>query len=532
MPRSLSVPAVEWGNAHFSCVHNATRRHSRALVKLNRRSVPAYRELGGFEVRRVIGILLVSSISAVSSTAAGDELVMPFDCGLKAGRVIVSPAAQKHYPIVGERERQSITTCHGPTACRTLTVHRFVISCGGAGVAWMRVAAAIKSAGDRPAWIDGGHLNLVLPARGSRNVVRPCNDRPAFALGAMPVQRVAFASGCAAGPRSGDFERIVLPPGFAPVGELGARLVTSFAGGPLKSSSNASAASLRSVSAMTGETLVAKADTDSIVEPIRGLEPYEPALEPTIAADDWVTVVRAEPPLATVPREAPAPTPVPWAWMLLGMALATTAGLARMRFAQSGLQLATAGALQLARRREPWPALRWSLRRSAPIRKFTNAGTAVTALLEQTAEIVEELRGGAGPLREVLQSELALVRQRLASVDAAAGENADASAKNAPQFRALVRDLERIRRIANSAAASLSRTRPAGKLPATVCEAYHVLGVNPDVSEDVAKKIVDALRMSWHPDHARDKSDQAERENRIRQINVAWELITAKRAAA
>ena len=456
---------------------------------------------------------------------------MPFDCGLKSGRVTVSPAAQKHYPIVGERERQSITTCHGPAGCRTLTVHRFVISCGGAGVAWMRVAAAIKSAGDRPAWIEGGHLNLVVPVRGSRSVLRPCNDRPAFALGDMPVQRVAFASGCAARPQGGEFERIVLPPGFAPVGELGARLVPSFGGGPAKSSNKESTASLRSVAATAGETLVAKVDSDSIVEPIPGLEPYEPALEPTIAADDWVTVVRAEPPLAAAPQEAAARTPVPWAWMLLGMALATTAGLARMRFAQSSLQLATAGALQPTRRSEPWPALRWSLRRSAPIRKFTNAGTAVTALLEQTDEIVEELRG-AGPLREVLQSELALVRQRLASVDAAAGENADASAKNAPQFRALVRELERIRRIANSAAASLSRTRPAGKLPATVCEAYHVLGVNPDVSEDVVKKIVDALRMSWHPDHARDTSDRAERENRIRQINVAWELITAKRAAA
>ena len=144
---------------------------------------------------------------------------------------------------------------------------------------------------------------------------------------------------------------------------------------------------------------------------------------------------------------------------------------------------------------------------------------------------MEELKG-AGPLREVLQSELALVRQRLASVDDAAGEDADAATKNAPQFRALIRELERIRRIANSAAASLSRTRPAGKLPATVYEAYNVLGVNPDVSEDVAKKIVDALRMSWHPDHGRDKSDRAERENRIRQINVAWELITAKRLAA
>ncbi len=371
---------------------------------------------------------------------------------------------------------------------------------------------------------------MVLPAPGSRRALRPCNDRPAYALGAMPVQQVAFAGGCASGPLGAKFESILLPAGFAPVDELGARLVSSFAGGPSKSA-NSPTASLRSVSAATGETLVAKVDSNSIVEPIPGLEPYEPAVEPTIASEDWVTVVRAEPPRAVMRQEAPRGAELPWAWVLLGTGLATTAAFARIRFARlAPSRPATASRPQ----RGPFglsALFRSSLGRAVPIRKFTNAGAAVTALLEQTNDVVEELKG-AGPLREVLQSELALVRQRLASVDDAAGEDADAATKNAPQFRALIRELERIRRIANSAAASLSRTRPAGKLPATVYEAYNVLGVNPDVSEDVAKKIVDALRMSWHPDHGRDKSDRAERENRIRQINVAWELITAKRLAA
>jgi DnaJ domain len=154
----------------------------------------------------------------------------------------------------------------------------------------------------------------------------------------------------------------------------------------------------------------------------------------------------------------------------------------------------------------------------------------VAALLEQTGAIVEDLKG-AGPLREVLQSELRTVRQRLASIEAAAGAEEDA-AKAGPQYRALVRELERIRRIAHSAAASLSRARPVTDLPRTTAEAYDVLGVNPDVSEDVLKKIVDALRMSWHPDRARDGGDRGEREVRIRQINVAWELITATREAA
>ena len=48
-----------------------------------------------------------------------------------------------------------------------------------------------------------------------------------------------------------------------------------------------------------------------------------------------------------------------------------------------------------------------------------------------------------------------------------------------------------------------------------------VLGVNAEVSAGVLKKIVDALRMSWHPDHARSEDDRRLREERIRQINIA-----------
>ncbi len=102
----------------------------------------------------------------------------------------------------------------------------------------------------------------------------------------------------------------------------------------------------------------------------------------------------------------------------------------------------------------------------------------------------------------------------------------------AAQYRALVRELERIRRIAESAAASLSHVRPTGSMPRTTSEAYAVLGVNPDVSEGVLKKIVDALRMSWHPDHARDDQDRLVREDRMRQINIAWDLINGQRKVA
>jgi hypothetical protein len=151
--------------------------------------------------------------------------------------------------------------------------------------------------------------------------------------------------------------------------------------------------------------------------------------------------------------------------------------------------------------------------------------------LQQTEAAAHQLKG-AGPLREVLQGELSHVRERLSNTEKLAAKGELTPDKSALQFRALVRDLERIRRIVDSALASLSGGKKPTALPRTTSEAYEVLGVNAEVSAGVLKKIVDALRMSWHPDHARDADDRMLREDRIRQINIAWELINAKREAA
>jgi DnaJ-class molecular chaperone len=56
------------------------------------------------------------------------------------------------------------------------------------------------------------------------------------------------------------------------------------------------------------------------------------------------------------------------------------------------------------------------------------------------------------------------------------------------------------------------------------------MGVAPDISEAAVKKIVDGLRLSWHPDHAKSPADQEMRDLRTKQINAAWEIITGKRA--
>jgi hypothetical protein len=71
-------------------------------------------------------------------------------------------------------------------------------------------------------------------------------------------------------------------------------------------------------------------------------------------------------------------------------------------------------------------------------------------------------------------------------------------------------------------------------IPRTKAEALQVLGmgVTADAAEAAIKRIVDGLRLSWHPDYAKDPEDRRIRELRVKQINAAWEIIRGKRAEA
>ncbi len=68
-------------------------------------------------------------------------------------------------------------------------------------------------------------------------------------------------------------------------------------------------------------------------------------------------------------------------------------------------------------------------------------------------------------------------------------------------------------------------------LPRTKREALDVLGVDPRASRETIKSTVTRLRRALHPDHAIDEEDRLLRERRLKQINVAWEIVCAKRRA-
>jgi hypothetical protein len=134
-------------------------------------------------------------------------------------------------------------------------------------------------------------------------------------------------------------------------------------------------------------------------------------------------------------------------------------------------------------------------------------------------------------LRDVLSSELQQIRERLSDVERQL--NRRPPGKSAAIIRGMVRDLDRIGRISQSAGeGAQNETVAHSSIPQSIADAYRVLGMNSDATPAIAKKLVDALRMSWHPDHARDELDRRRREDRMKQINAAWDMIKNQRAAA
>lgn len=71
----------------------------------------------------------------------------------------------------------------------------------------------------------------------------------------------------------------------------------------------------------------------------------------------------------------------------------------------------------------------------------------------------------------------------------------------------------------------------AGEMPVTRADALATLGLSPDASEAVVRKVVEGLRQSWHPDLASGEADRVAREERLKRINVAAGILLRRPAA-
>lgn len=453
----------------------------------------------------ICGILSVTAWSALPASAA-DRLEMPYSCTTRANEVVLKAGAPQLYEILGNKEQRTYTACReaGSPNCKTMTIYRFAISCGGKSVSWVEIAAKIRSETIGASWLEADQLNLLIRTNKGN------------------AQRTA---------------RFIIPRGYAPIEEVGARLnshddLSDIAQNlvdhptvpnPVSVPPDAIAADAADAAIAAAADMAARSAASSAILVA------DTAL---ISEEAWQTVVYEHDVGAAV---SPAAGGLVYAYTLGALALTLLAAMFgflgrhrwRTPFSFARLRTVIGGSATRS-----W----WRSKLSAKLPRtdnqtFFNGVDSVAALLLQVESLVYSLKS-AGPLRDTLSGELKGIRQRLASLKQAdRGELSEA--RTSAGLRAIVRDLERIRRIADSAAISMSKGARVGRgaVPKTAAEAYELLGINASVSEATLKKIVDGLRMSWHPDLARDAADRDLREERTKCINIAWDLITGKRAA-
>lgn len=469
---------------------------------------------------------------------------MPFTCGFQRDRLFVTPErTKKTYSVQAGRAQQPFTHClsSGNRGCATIMVHRFEMVCDGKPVPWLKVVAAAHAGRGGRAWIEDGRLHIKRRSR------------------AAGSNKTAVA---------------ILPAGFAPLGHLSARLdvkdspvaITEVAkarpaASPLTATPAAAGASTLKATAATIRPDMRAVNKAPPSPPATRPEPAPVVLETIDNYHDerlgtWTTTVvsAVSSDRSTTAKKAAltpsAPSSMLLAWGALTVMLVASAWFAirvRPQFAARlgnqfapGLVSMPLGWVSRASNsvRAAWDGVQAKVRRNAAgvsadaeQENVVNGIAAVETLCEKTQGMIRMV-AGAPSLQEVLESELKGIRNRLAGIRHLPPADGPGRKRASQAMRVMVRDLERIGRIADSAARSMTAGPTTINMPTTQGEAYDVLGINAGVSENVLKKVVDALRMSWHPDLAEDDQDRAVREDRIKQINIAWELISGNRRAA
>jgi hypothetical protein len=450
------------------------------------------------------GLVCAAIASAAGSAQAASETVV-FAGNCASGQNASTRTTLKRYSVVGPRSAKRVMACtpngpEGSGACRPVEVYRFDILCNGQRRKWATVARYL--------------VHQVQPSHMNRDLAN--NQRDEYQLPTLSADGLPL--------------RLRPPVGYAPLDEIGARLEPAVLTPPSRSHPLHTLVTTSPLPDITPAGFTPDDEQQSA---------FAPHTEPN--ADTATTVSAADPVISNG---------FVFNFAALLAIIATALGVARRYPEQArtlgqrvtaklgwcALQVKRLQATQQPRVARQLSRLQWRLsrlRQAGQSRDIhtVNAVASVGALLTDTELRLKQLRA-AGPLTDVLRQELAQLRQRLETLTAAAAESEEHAARAAPSFRNLLRDVERVRRIADSAAMSLGGTRNPTRVPQTKSEAYAALGLNPDVAEPTLKKVADGLRMSWHPDLARDDADRNEREDRIKAINIALDLINEKRVVA
>ena len=416
----------------------------------------------------LVGILVLVSLSHAALADAG--LTMPFACHVNQGRVALIPTPLQTYRIYGTPEQRMFTACspNRPGGCPSWNLQRFDLDCGGVRVSWLAVVEAMTQWTHNPARVSDGRLYMMSgPRFRAAPGPGPCRMGGAFAYYHGRFGPPGMPWPCAQPWAQVPQPAIALPPGFAPAM---ARFVRFLPGTP--------------------PTPVAQIDREA------------PKPSPTVNAahESTGSVPRAEGSNAAKPRET----------VSSGKTLDVTndkpTKIAEAQPRIDGDRAPAISAREISaelNQTQSLPATRdllkvWALQ----------IGLALIALALIGATLLASNR-----------------RLQGASLSAFAGSDV-AGLRSAP--REEIRPLPEAERVTREAPRASSDT--SDPLPLSRSEALRVLGASPEAGKDVLKKIVKRLRQAWHPDLAKHEDDRRIREHKLKQINVAWDIISGKRA--
>jgi hypothetical protein len=507
--------------------------------------------------------LIAGALAAGWSTrAAGEErLVMPYACEAEGNRVLLFRAPERSYRIYGARESQLFRYCppDTPGRCRHWMLHRFEVDCGGVRVPWVKVSQASAAYG--AAWVEGGRMSLELEA------ARPVPSERSFPR--RRWWREARRRGFAGYDDAAAFERppeipreiVEFPQGFAPVLATRARFIGTPVAederGPLDGAPAGKAADADTVAppasreparaaplseppggktdkaaaaerpVATGKPAEAEKPTaEKVPAPAKGEKAAAPA-DPVIAAGS-VTATIINRPQGPSPAGAEKSEPVSGSSKASGRETAAGGMRLAARAEQETAPPAAPGEIStggLDNARAPSAHALAGLPRTAAA-----IGLGVLALLLASSYWLRSRRQEQERLAALARRDLANVSFR--------GEVARARAlRPVAEGRAAGAAHQEARAPRGGdgvAATDPSAMLAAGEvaMPATAAEALEVLGASPNATMDVVKKIVDGLRQSWHPDLAGSEEDRRYREQRLKQINVAWDIVSRGHAGA
>jgi hypothetical protein len=507
-------------------------------------------------------------IAGATATGAQEQLIMPYHCSMGGGRIVLTPAREQSYRIYANHERRRFTACSPiyPKLCRSWLLHRFDLDCAGARVSWLSVVGAASEQRNGRAWVENGRLRVRM---GPWWAIGPGPERSRVARRSLAPCAAARWRGpmidCTdAGLDRGPIRAPVvvdMPPGFAPA--LG--LAGVFVG---QDTPHTDAA-----------TLSARADPPRAVlklprgEPPRDVPTKGPATQTLpmarpLAAPTQAPVAAQAPP-ATLARPA-APTLPPAALSPAATNAAQDLNPAAAAPAADSAAASPSIVTQQTRAHAsrptetlgaPTPAVQTPVHETIPAApEAERQQQTVTAAAQRSASpsslsVVPSLSTGQAALGfagviTVMLSLFVWTRARESRRMAVAGTREvaavgldDGSPTAQGHTMAATPHTLRLnpgpppatnpapaRTPQTPAPAPLLMPLPGDRLPRNREEACRIIGASPDASEAVIKKIVDALRQSWHPDHAGGLADRDVREQRMKQINVAWDIISGKRA--